>query len=402
MLTNQQIGIIIIKSSDLANNFLKELGNIMAVTIIEVLNKKDLLKWVRFPNELYKNNEFFVPFLENDEMETFTKEKNPSYEFCETKLFLALKGGKVVGRIAGLINHAYNKKWEKNAIRYTRFDFIDDHEVSAALFEKVVEWGKERGFDEIMGPMGFNDTDHQGMLVDGFDQLNMSVTFYNHPYYMEHLERLGLTKSVDWIEYKIKCPAEVDSRIERLANRLLERGKYNVVTYTDRKALYNDAFEAFEVVDEAEAVLYGTVPLTPAVIKNMVDNYIPLVDLDYICSVKDTEGHIVAFGVMVPSLAKAFKKANGKMFPFGIVHMLKALKCKNDVLEMYFVAVDPKHQMFGVPAILMNTLVRKCIEKGVSYCETGPMLETNKAVHGMWRYFEKEQHKRRRCYIKSI
>lgn len=374
----------------------------MAVTIIEVLNKKDLLKWVRFPNELYKNNEFFVPFLENDEMDTFTKEKNPSYEFCETKLFLALKGGKVVGRIAGLINHAYNKKWEKNAIRYTRFDFIDDHEVSAALFEKVVEWGKERGFDEIMGPMGFNDTDHQGMLVDGFDQLNMSVTFYNHPYYMEHLERLGLTKSVDWIEYKIKCPAEVDSRIERLANRLLERGKYNVVTYTDRKALYNDAFEAFEVVDEAEAVLYGTVPLTPAVIKNMVDNYIPLVDLDYICSVKDNEGHIVAFGVMVPSLAEAFKKANGKMFPFGIVHMLKALKCKNDVLEMYFVAVDPKHQMFGVPAILMNTLVRKCIEKGVSYCETGPMLETNKAVHGMWRYFEKEQHKRRRCYIKSI
>lgn len=386
----------------MANNFLKELDNIMAVEIIEVLNKKDLLKWVRFPNELYKNNEFFVPFLENDEMDTFTKEKNPSYEFCETKLFLALKGGKVVGRIAGLINHAYNKKWEKNAIRYTRFDFIDDHEVSAALFEKVVEWGKERGFDEIMGPMGFNDTDHQGMLVDGFDQLNMSVTFYNHPYYMEHLERLGLTKSVDWIEYKIKCPAEVDSRIERLANRLLERGKYNVVTYTDRKALYNDAFEAFEVVDEAEAVLYGTVPLTPAVIKNMVDNYIPLVDLDYICSVKDTEGHIVAFGVMVPSLAKAFKKANGKMFPFGIVHMLKALKCKNDVLEMYFVAVDPKHQMFGVPAILMNTLVRKCIEKGVSYCETGPMLETNKAVHGMWRYFEKEQHKRRRCYIKSI
>ena len=134
----------------------------------------------------------------------------------------------------------------------------------------------------------------------------------------------------------------------------------------------------------------------------MVDNYIPLVDLDYICSVKDTDGHIVAFGVMVPSLAKAFKKANGKMLPFGIVHMLKALKCPNDTLEMYFVAVDPKHQMLGVPAILIDTLVRKCIEKKVAYCETGPMLETNKAVHGMWRYFEKEQHKSRRCYIKDI
>ena len=374
----------------------------MAIIVKEVTTKKELIKWVRFPNKLYKNNEYFVPFLENDEIDTFTKEKNPSYEFCETKLFIAYKDNKVVGRIAGLINHAYNKKWSKNAIRYTRFDFIDDYEVSEKLFAKVVEWGKERGFDEIMGPIGFNDTDHQGMLVEGFDQLNMSVTFYNFPYYINHMERLGLTKSIDWIEYKIKCPTDVNSHIEHLSQRLLERGKYNVVTYTDRKVLYKDAFEAFEVVDLAEEVLYGTVPLTKEIIKNMVDNYIPLVDLDYICSVKDTEGHIVAFGVMVPSLAKAFKKANGKMFPFGIVHMLKALKGYNDTLEMYFVAVDPKHQMLGVPAILIDTLVRKCIENKVKYCETGPMLETNGAVHGMWRYFDKEQHKRRRCYIKSI
>ena len=372
------------------------------VKIVEVSTKQELWKWVRFPNELYKNNEYFVPFLENDEFDTFTKEKTPSYEFCETRLFLAYRGDKIVGRIAGLINHAYNKKWDKNAIRYTRFDFVDDYEVSEKLFARVVEWGKERGYTEIMGPIGFNDTDHQGMLVEGFDQLNMSVTFYNFPYYIDHMERLGLAKSIDWIEYKIKCPDYVDPRIEKLSKRLLERGKYVVETYTDRKKLYNDAFEAFEVVDEAEAVLYGTVPLTPEIIKNMVDNYIPLVDLDYICSVKDTDGHIVAFGVMVPSLAKAFKKANGKMLPFGIVHMLKALKCPNDTLEMYFVAVDPKHQMLGVPAILIDTLVRKCIEKKVAYCETGPMLETNKAVHGMWRYFEKEQHKSRRCYIKDI
>ena len=372
------------------------------VKIVEVSTKQELWKWVRFPNELYKNNEYFVPFLENDEFDTFTKEKNPSYEFCETRLFLAYRGDKIVGRIAGLINHAYNKKWDKNAIRYTRFDFVDDYEVSEKLFARVVEWGKERGYTEIMGPIGFNDTDHQGMLVEGFDQLNMSVTFYNFPYYIDHMERLGLAKSIDWIEYKIKCPDYVDPRIEKLSKRLLERGKYVVETYTDRKKLYNDAFEAFEVVDEAEAVLYGTVPLTPAIIKNMVDNYIPLVDLDYICSVKDTDGHIVAFGVMVPSLAKAFKKANGKMLPFGIVHMLKALKCPNDTLEMYFVAVDPKHQMLGVPAILIDTLVRKCIERKIAYCETGPMLETNKAVHGMWRYFEKEQHKSRRCYTKDI
>jgi len=375
---------------------------VMSVIIKEVVTKKDLLKWVRFPNELYKENEYFVPFLENDEVNTFTKEKNPSYEFCETKLFLAFKDEKIVGRIAGLINHAYNKKWKQNAIRYTRFDFIDDNEVSEKLLSAVVEWGKERGYSEVMGPIGFNDTDHQGMLIEGFDQLNMSITFYNFPYYADHMERLGLTKAADWIEFKIKCPTEVDTRIERLARHALERGEYVTVTYTDRKALYKDAFEALQVIDEAESILFGTVPLTPAVIKYLIDNYISMVNLDYVCAVKDTEGRIVAFGAMVPSLAKAFKKANGKMFPFGIAHMLKALKSSNDTLEMFLVAVDPEYQMFGVPAILMDTLLRKCIENKVEYCETGPMLETNKAVHGMWRYFEKEQHKRRRCYCKAI
>ena len=374
----------------------------MSIEIREVLSKKDLKTWVRFPNKLYKDNEYFVPFLENDEIDTFTKEKNPSYAFCETKLFLAYRGDEVVGRIAGLINHAYNEKWGKNAIRYTRFDFIDDYEVSKKLLDAVIAWGRERSYDEIMGPIGFNDTDHQGMLVEGFDQLNMSVTFYNYPYYVEHMERLGLTKSIDWIEYKIKCPEAANERVERIASHILERGKYSVVTYTDRKVLYNDAFEAFQVVDEAEAVLYGTVPLTEEVIKNMIDNYIPLVDLDYICSVKDTEGRIVAFGVMVPSLAKAFKKAHGKMLPLGIVHMLRALKGKNDTLEMYFVAVDPRHQLTGIPALLIDTLTKKCIENGIACCETGPMLETNGAVHSLWQYFDKEQHKRRRCYVKSI
>lgn len=374
----------------------------MSVIIKEVTDKKDLLKWVRFPNELYKNNEYFVPFLENDELDTFTPEKNPSYEFCETKLFLAYKDGKIVGRIAGLINHAYNQKWNKNAIRYTRFDFIDDHEVSEKLLSAVTDWGKERGLSEIMGPIGFNDTDHQGMLIEGFDKLNMSITFYNYPYYVDHMESLGLTKAVDWIEYKIKCPTEPDPRIEKLTKRLLSRGKYTVVTYADRKDLFDDAFEALKVIDEAEAVLYGTVPLTDEVIKGLIDSYISLVNLDYICGVKDNNGRMLAFGIMIPSLAKAFKRANGKLLPFGFIHMLKALNGKNDSLEMFLVAVDPEYQSLGVPAILIDTLSRKCIEHKVVYCETGPMLEDNKSVQSLWKYFEKEQHKRRRCYTKSI
>ena len=374
----------------------------MGIEIKEVLNKKDLWTWVRFPNALYKDNEFFVPFLENDEFETFSHDKNPAYAFCETRLFLAYKEGKLVGRIAGLVNHAYNKKWDKNAIRFTRFDFIDDYEVSEALFNAVVTWGKENNHTEIMGPIGFHDIDHEGMLVEGFDQLNMSITFYNHPYYLTHMQRLGLVKDIDWIEYKIYVPDKVNERIERIANHLTEKSNYKVVTYTDRKLLYKEAFEAFDLIDLAYSKLYGTVPLTEEIIKNTIDAYIPLVNLKYICAVKDTNNKIVAFGIMVPSIAKALKKSNGKILPFGIFRMLKALKGKNDTLEMFLVAVDPSLQAQGIPALIINALLNILAENGVKYCETGPMLETNTKIHSLWRHFDKEQHKRRRCFIKQI
>lgn len=374
----------------------------MGVEIKEVLTKKELWTWVRFPNTLYRDNEYFVPFLENDEFETFSKGKNPAYDFCETRLFLAYKDGKVAGRIAGLINHAYNQKWNKNAVRFTRFDFIDDYEVSRALFEKVVAWGKERGYSEIMGPIGFTDMDHEGMLVEGFEEFNMSITFYNHPYYLVHMEQLGLQKDIDWIEYRITIPEEVDPRIAKMSQHLMEKGDYRAVTYTDRKLLYQEALEAFKLIDVAFSRLYGTVPLTPEVIRNVVNGYVPLVNLDYICSIKDKEDRIVGFGVLVPSIAKALKKSDGKMFPLGIFRMLGALKGKNDTLEMYFVAVEPQLQKQGIPALIIDTLLKNIIANGVKYCETGPMLETNKAVHSMWRYFDKKQHRRRRCYLKQI
>ena len=374
----------------------------MGVEIREVLTKKELWSWVRFPNKLYKDNEYFVPFLESDEFETFSADKNPAYAFCETKLFLAYKEGKIAGRIAGLINYAYNSKWDKNAIRFTRFDFIDDYEVSQALFDAVVTWGKEKNYTEIMGPIGFTDIDHEGMLVEGFDKLNMSITFYNHPYYLTHMERLGLEKDIDWIEYKIAVPKDGIPKIEKIANAILQKGNYKVVTYTDRKVLYKEAFEAFALIDLAYSKLYGTVPLTEDIIRSTIDGYIPLVNLDYICAIKDKEDNIVSFGIMVPSIAKALKKSNGKILPFGIVRMLRALRGKNDTLEMFLVAVDPTLQAQGLPAMLIDALLKKLIQNGVKYCETGPMLETNTKIHSLWRHFEKEQHKRRRCFVKQI
>jgi ribosomal protein S18 acetylase RimI-like enzyme len=230
----------------------------------------------------------------------------------------------------------------------------------------------------------------------------MSITFYNHPYYLEHMERLGLKKDIDWIEYKISVPSEINPMLERISKHLIETRGFKIVTYTDRKILHDDALEAFRVIDIASSKLYGTVPLTSEIIANAVNAYIPLVNLDYIAAVKNFEGDIIAFGVMVPSIARALKKSNGKLLPLGIVRMLHALRGKNDTLEMYFVATSPEYQMQGVPALLITTLLEKLIKNGVKYCETGPMLETNAAVHSLWKPFEKRQHKRRRCYIKEI
>ena len=216
------------------------------------------------------------------------------------------------------------------------------------------------------------------------------------------MERLGLEKDIDWIEYKITVPKDGIPKIEKIANAILQKGNYKVVTYTDRKVLYKEAFEAFALIDLAYSKLYGTVPLTEDIIRSTIDGNIPLVNLDYICAIKDNEDNIVSFGIMVPSIAKALKKSNGKILPFGIVRLLRALRGKNDTLEMFLVAVDPTLQVQGLPAILISTLLKKLNENKVMYCETGPMLETNTKIHSLWRHFEKEQHKRRRCFVKQI
>lgn len=374
----------------------------MSVIIKEVLTKNDLKKWIRFPLSLYKNSENFTPFLESEEIGNFTKTVNPAYEFCDTKLYLAYKNGKIVGRIGAIINHAANKKWNSNAIRFTRFDFIDDYEVSSALFNKVIDYGKEYGLKYVMGPIGFTDLDHEGMLIEGFDELNMSITFYNFPYYIDHMEKLGLKKDIDWMEFLISVPNEINPKFKKMSEYLKTRNGYQLITYTDKKEVYKDAFEAFSVVDEAFSVLYGTVPLTPAIIKKTIDDNIPVINLKYVCMVKDKDGKIVGFALMVPSIVKALKKSKGRLFPFGAFRMLKALNGKNERLEMYLIAVDPEHQAKGVPAIIIDHMLQVCIDNGVKYCETGPELETNDKIQSLWKTFDARNHKRRRCWKKEI
>jgi GNAT superfamily N-acetyltransferase len=242
----------------------------------------------------------------------------------------------------------------------------------------------------------------RALLVEGFDEFNMSITFYNHPYYIKHMEKLGLVKEVDWVEYMLTVPAQVDPKLVKMSEYLQKRNGYQLVTYTDRKVLSDDAFEAFKVIDEAFSSLYGTVPLTDTVINKALADYIPIVNLKYICSVKDKDGSIVGFAVLVPSIAKALKKSNGRLLPFGLFRLLKALKCKNDTLEMYFIAVRPELQKKGIPAIIMTAMLQACIDNGVKYCETGPELELNENVQSLWKGLDVRQHKRRRCWKKDI
>jgi ribosomal protein S18 acetylase RimI-like enzyme len=245
--------------------------------------------------------------------------------------------------------------------------------------------------------------DHEGMLIEGFDELNMSITFYNFPYYIKHMEKLGFKKEIDWVEFQLKVPEKINPKLEKLNEFLSKRLDFELVRYTDRKVLQKDAYEAFKVIDEAFSVLYGTVPLTDEVIDRAIKDNVSLMNLKYIISIKEKSGEIIGFAVLVPSIAKALKKSNGKLFPFGLFRMLKALRGKNDTLEMYFVAIKPEYQKKGIPVILIDEMLKVCIENGVKYCETGPELETNKDVQSMWRNFDDvRQHKRRRCWIKEI
>ena len=365
--------------------------------------KKEIKKYVQCGIDLYKGNDCYVPPLVFDEVDSLLPDKNPAFDFCRAQSFMAYRDNKPVGRITAIINDIVNERTGEKTMRFGWVDFIDDNEVVDALFHAAEEWGRNQGMTSIVGPMGFSDMDHEGMLVEGFDEFNMSITFYNFPYYETHYEKLGLVKDVDWVEYYLTVPSEHDKRIAKLSSYLKERNGFELVTYKTVKQLKKDAFKAFKVIDEAFSVLYGTVPLTDEVINKTLADNIPLMNLKYICSVKDKHGDLIGFAVLVPSIAKALKKSNGKLLPFGIFRMPKALKGKgNDTLEMFFIAVKPEYQSKGVPAIIMDHVLKVLIENGIKYCETGPELELNADVQGMWKGFDARKHKRRRCYKKGI
>lgn len=373
----------------------------MSIIIKEVTDKKQLKAFIDFPNRLYKNHRFHVPLLRFDEKSTLGKNSNPAFDYCEARYWLAFKEDKIVGRIAGIINKAYIEKWNKQFMRFGWIDFEEDEQIAKALIEQVENWAKKKGMTAIHGPMGFTDLDHEGMLVEGFDQLGTLAAIYNHPYYPLFIEKLGYTKDADWVEYKIKIPETIPEKIGKLAGIVEKRYNLQVVKARKAKDILPYAKEIFELINSTYEGLYGVVPLTDKQIQYYTKQYFSFIRTDFVPLVIDKNGKLVAFGVTMPSLSIALQKAKGSLLPFGFVHVLKALK-KNTIVDFYLVAIRKDLQGKGVNAILMHELAKSYIKNGIKYAESNPELELNKKVQSIWEHYDAIQHKRRRCYIKHF
>jgi GNAT superfamily N-acetyltransferase len=371
------------------------------IQIKEVKTVLDGIRFTEFPNKMYKKNMFYVPALSLDERNVFNKKTNPVFEYCDAIRFLAYDNNKIVGRIAGIINHKWNEAYNIKKARFTRIDMIDDINVTKALIDAVTTWAKGFGMDTLIGPIGFTDLDRQGMLVDGFDQLSMFITIYNHPYYHEHLEELGFLKDVDWTERIIPWVKEVPEKVKRGAEIARTRYGYRLHKCKTKKEVFKYVYEAFEMYNVAFNKLYGFFPITNKVMDYYIKQMIMLVQLNYLWFVFDKDNKIVAFTVIMPSLAIPNKKNNGHLFPFGWIRILRGLK-KYDVIDLYFIAVDPMHQGRGIIAMIWEDGLKEGVKNGVRYAETGPELEHNELIQNQWKNFDSVEHKRRRCYTKEI
>jgi len=373
----------------------------MEIVIKKVTSRHDLKKFISFPYKLYAENKYWVPPLRFDEMNTLSKDKNPAFDFCEAKYWLAHKEGKIVGRIAGIINNRYIEKWGNKYARFGWIDFIDDKEVAKTLLDTVENWAKEKGMEAIEGPLGFTDLDYEGMLVEGFEELGTMAAIYNYPYYPEHIEKHGYQKEVDWVEFEIKTPKEVPEKIERIANIALKRNHLKVLKTRKRKDLLPYAKDMFNVLNMSYENIFGFVPLTEKQIDVYVKQYFGFIRPEYISMIFDKDDRVAAFGITMPSFSKALQKTNGRLFPFGFIHLLRAMK-NNDVIDLYIIGVRPDLQGKGVNAIMFNELIKIIVNNKFVKAETNYELENNYKVQAQWKYFEKRQHKRRRCYIKHI
>ncbi len=375
------------------------------IEIRPVTTRRELQQFVQFYYDLYRGNDYAVPYLYSEEMSVLREDRNPSFECCEAQYFMAFKDGKMAGRVAAIINNRANERWDRKQVRFSWFDFVDDQEVSAALLKAVEDWGRSKGMTEITGPIGFIDTDREGMLVDGFDKLSTMYINYNYPYYPQHMEQFaGYEKANDWIELRVKVPEVVPDKFAKITEMVRKRYGLRVHKFT-RKELIADGWgkRIFDLLNETYKDLYGFSQLSNHQIEQLVNDYIKIADLNLVTGVMDGD-KLVGFGITFPSFSRALKKTrDGRYLPFGWWHLLKILKWhKTDTVDLLLIGVLPEYRSKGANALIFDDLIRQFQRYGFDWAETGPQMESNEGVLSQWQYLESTPHRRHRCYRKLL
>ncbi|MFL1895622.1 GTP cyclohydrolase [Aquimarina sp. 2-A2] len=371
------------------------------ITIKEITSKGDLTTFVKFPFEVYKNSPYYVPPIIKEELDVLNPKKNPVFQNSEAKFFLAYKDNKVVGRVAAIINWIEVKEQKKSKVRFGWYDVIDDVDVTKALLDKVAMYGAENGLEYMEGPAGFSIMDKAGILIKGFEELNTMITWYNYPYYQKHMEQLGFEKAATWVEYRIQVPKKIKEKVIKFSNIIKERYELSLIKFNNSKEILGYADEMFDLLNKTYSGLQTFVPIQQYQIDMYKKKYLPYINPQYITCIADKTGKLIAFSIVMPSFSKALKKMNGKMYPLGFLHILKAQR-KNNTAAFYLIGIDPEYQNKGVTALIFKEMNEVFLRNGIEVVETNPELEENKAIQALWNDYDHEQHKMRRTYRKSI
>ena len=381
------------------------------IEIKPVTTRQELQQFVQFYYDLYRDNDCAVPYLYSEEMSTLRHDKNTSFECCESQYFMAFKDGQLVGRVAAIINNRANERWDRKQVRFSWFDFVDDQEVSAALLQAVEGWGRSKGMTEIAGPLGFIDTDREGMLVDGFDKLSTMYINYNHPYYPQHMEQMeGYEKDNDYVEYKLIVPKEgIPDKFRKVAELVMKRYNLHPMHPKRSQVFGKEQYgrKVLDVVNKTFGHLYGFSQMTERQIDEYLKMYFPMLDMDMLCLIEDwnTPNHeVIGVGISITNMTRALQKCkNGRLWPFGWWHCMKALKFhKAECLDLMLIGILPEYQQKGANALLFYDLIPIYQKYGFKWGETNVEMETNEKVQSQWQYLEHIQHKRRRCFKKSL
>lgn len=371
------------------------------IEITEVTTKKGLKEFVKFPFSLYKNSPYWVPPLIKDELETLDKQKNPVFKNAEATYYMARQDGRVVGRIAVIINHIEINEIGKKKVRFGWFDVIDDIEVTKALLEKAFEKGRSLQLEYIEGPVGFSNMEKAGVLTKGYDEMNTMITWYHHPYYAEHFAQLGFEKQATWVEFRLSIPDQAFEKVKKFSRIIRERYGLSVIRFKNKKEILPYVDAMFGLLNDTYNSLQTFVPIQQYQIDYYKEKYFTFIHPDYITCIKDKKGKLIAFSVVMPSFSKALKRANGRLFPFGWYHILKAQK-KSETAAFYLIGIDPEYQGKGVTAIIFEEMQSLFNAKGISIVETNPELQENTAVQVLWKDYSPVQHKERSTFKQAL